>query len=636
MKQCPNCGTQLPDEAKFCSSCGTAIEAAMPPVPPPIPPDTQSSRQAQPVQSTIPSPPAQKPSLRDKVKAKAGELWQRMSLYGKVVFVSIAVFVLLALFALLFGKTFALVIAAMQIILAIVSLLMKKGVIKTARSWIGILVLAAAFALIIPYGLLCTVGHSSSSPASSASEQSQILWADLALHDVLPEPESLLGQVLLDSDEALLVNISGVSKSQYSGYIEACESAGFTVESERSDSLFTAYNTDGYTLRLLFNDSDEEMEIHLEAPEEYGTLVWPDTALPAMLPIPQSTTGEVTQNDETAFQATVSQTSQKAYQEYITACAEVGFTVEPSNGDNSYSAENDEGYRLTLRYEGNSIMSVFLEEPEYELALTITCEENLLFSRYDVEVFLGDESLGTVPHGGSETFLKELPKGSYTLKFVNAEDDSVTGETALQVEEDSTLEFGISCTSTGIDVEQAGEEEKAPAESIDESSTGEAPPASSEGSDAEESVSDASQTEPSLSEPSVPAPTEAPPQVLTAENCPALAALLQLSDPQDPTVAEFASAYYGDTIEFDGCILNLMHHGTYDTRFDVLIGAGDYDPNSARGPQFHLTDVNFYAMNVTGGDSVYTGLNVRVTAEVGEYNSMSGLFELEIVSMEIR
>ena len=124
MKQCPNCGTQLPDEAKFCSSCGTAIEAAMPPVPPPIPPDTQSSRQAQPVQSTIPSPPAQKPSLRDKVKAKAGELWQRMSLYGKVVFVSIAVFVLLALFALLFGKTFALVIAAMQIILAIVSLLM--------------------------------------------------------------------------------------------------------------------------------------------------------------------------------------------------------------------------------------------------------------------------------------------------------------------------------------------------------------------------------------------------------------------------------------------------------------------------------------------------------------------------------
>lgn len=633
MKQCPNCGAQLPDDAKFCSSCGTAIETAMPPDPPPIPTDAQSSQQAQPAEPAIPNPPAQKPSLGDKAKAKAGELWQRMSLYGKVVFISIAAFVLLALFALLFGKTFALVIAAIQIILAIVSLLMKKGVIKVTKDWIGVLVLAAAFALIIPYGLLY---HSSSSPPSSASEYSQIVWTDLALHDVLPEPESLLGEVLLDSDETLLVNLSGVSESQYSSYIQACESAGFTVESERSDSLFTAYNTDGYTLRLLFNDSDEEMEINLEAPEEYGTLVWPDTALPAMLPIPQSTTGEVTQNDETAFQTTVSQTSQEEYQEYVTACAEAGFTVEPNNGEDTYSAENEEGYRLTLRYEGNSIMSVSLEEPEYELALTITCGENLLFSRYDVEVFLEDDSLGTVPHGGSETFSKELPKGSYTLKFVNAEDDSVTGETVLQVEEDATLEFDISCTSTGIEVEEAGEEEEVPAESIDESSTNEASPTASEGSDAEESVSEASQTEPSLSESSAPAPTEVPAQVLTAENCPALAALLQLSDPLDPTVGEFASAYYGDTIEFDGCISNLMHHGNYDTRFDVLIGAGDYDPNSARGPQFHLTDVNFYDMNVTGGDSVYTGLNVRVTAEVGEYNSMSGLFELEIVSMEIR
>ena len=636
MKQCPNCGTQLPDEAKFCSSCGTAIETAMPPVPPPIPTDAQSSRQAQPAESAIPNPPARKPSLGDKVKAKAGELWRGMRLYGKVVFISIAVFVLLALFALLFGKTFALVIAAIQIILAIVSLLMKKGVIKVTKSWIGVLVLAAAFALIIPYGLLCTAGRSSSSPPSSAPDYSQIVWTDLALHDVLPEPESLTGEVHLDSDETLMVTLGAVSESQYSGYIEACESAGFTVESERSDSHFTAYNTDGYTLRLLFIDSDKEMEIDLDAPEEYGTLVWPDTALPAMLPIPQSTTGEVTQNDETAFQATVSQTSQKAYQEYITACAEVGFTVEPSNGENSYSAENEEGYRLTLRYEGNSIMSVSLEEPEYELALTITCEENLLFSRYDVEVFLGDESLGTVPHGGSETFSKELPKGSYTLKFVNAEDGSVTGETVLEVKEDATLEFGISCTSTGIEVEEAGEEEKAPAEFIDESSTSEAPPASSEGSDAEESVSDASQTEPSLSEPSVPAPTEVPAQVLTAENCPALAALLQLSDPLDPTVAEFASAYYGDTIEFDGCISNLMHHGSYDTRFDVLIGAGDYDPNSTKGPYFHLTDVNFYDMNVVGTDSVYTGLNMHIKAEVGEFDSTTGFFELDIVSMEAR
>lgn len=636
MNQCPKCGTQLPDDAKFCSSCGAAIESSVPPLPPPVPTDTQSSQQVQQAEPIVPNSPAQKPSLGDKAKAKASELWQKMSLYEKVVFVSIAVFVLLALFALLFGRTFALVIVVIQIILAVVSLLMKKGVIKVAKGWIGILVLAAAFILIIPYGLLWTADRSSSGPASSASKDSQILWADLALHDVLPEPESLMGEILFDSDETLMVNLSSISESQYSDYIEACENAGFTVESERSDSLFSAYTADGFTLRLLYNSSDGEMEIDLEAPEEYGTLVWPDTALPAMLPTPKSTTGEVTQNDETGFQATVSQTSQEEYQEYVTACAELGFTVEPSNVEDSYSAENEVGYRLIVRYEGNNIMSVSLEEPEYTLTLTITCAANLMFSRYDVEVFLDDEFLGTVPHGGNETFSEELPKGSYTLKFVNEEDDSITGESAFQVEGDATLEFDISCTSTGIRVEKARDGEDAPAEPIDEPSTNEASPTVSENSASEESLPEASQTGPSTSESSVPAPTEAPAQALTAENCPALAALLQLSDPLDFSVAEFASAYYGDTIEFDGCISNLMHHGNYDTRFDVLIGAGDYDPNSTKGPYFHLTDVNFYDMNVVGTDSVYTGLNVRVTAEVGEYNSMSGLFELEIVSMETR
>lgn len=32
---CENCGTQLPDDAKFCASCGTTLEASAPAAPPP-------------------------------------------------------------------------------------------------------------------------------------------------------------------------------------------------------------------------------------------------------------------------------------------------------------------------------------------------------------------------------------------------------------------------------------------------------------------------------------------------------------------------------------------------------------------------------------------------------------------------
>ena len=131
-------------------------------------------------------------------------------------------------------------------------------------------------------------------------------------------------------------------------------------------------------------------------------------------------------------------------------------------------------------------------------------------------------------------------------------------------------------------------------------------------------------------------PATEPVENLTVENCPDLAALLALRDPGDPSVSAFASKYYGQVIEFDGCVMNMQHHGDFDTRWDVLLGAGDYDENSALGPNFRLTDVNFYDMNVSGGDSVYAGLNVHIVAEVGDYNSNSQLFELDIISMDIK
>ena len=123
---------------------------------------------------------------------------------------------------------------------------------------------------------------------------------------------------------------------------------------------------------------------------------------------------------------------------------------------------------------------------------------------------------------------------------------------------------------------------------------------------------------------------------LTAENCPDLAALLALRDPGDPSVAAFASKYYGQVIEFDGCVNSIQNHGDYTSRWDVLIASGDYDENSVMGPNFHLTNVNFNDMNVTGGDSVYAGLNVRVVAEVGNYDSNSQLLELQIISIHVR
>ncbi len=126
---------------------------------------------------------------------------------------------------------------------------------------------------------------------------------------------------------------------------------------------------------------------------------------------------------------------------------------------------------------------------------------------------------------------------------------------------------------------------------------------------------------------------------LTVDNCADLATLVSLKDPSDPFVSTFANTYYGQVIEFDGCVTAMQNHGDYDTRYDILINTGNYDPNSACGPNFRFTDVGASDMDLQTlwlEDVLSVGCNVHVIAEVGDYNADTTLFELDVIKVEVR
>ena len=72
-------------------------------------------------------------------------------------------------------------------------------------------------------------------------------------------------------------------------------------------------------------------------------------------------------------------------------------------------------------------MKITIYEPQYNVSLEIQCVENWIFSQYDVKVYLNDNYEGTITHGGTETYSAVLNKGKHTIKFVSAEDDTLTG-----------------------------------------------------------------------------------------------------------------------------------------------------------------------------------------------------------------
>jgi len=132
--------------------------------------------------------------------------------------------------------------------------------------------------------------------------------------------------------------------------------------------------------------------------------------------------------------------------------------------------------------------------------------------------------------------------------------------------------------------------------------------------------------------------TEAPITTLTIENNEDLNALLALKDPYDESVKTFAETYAGQIIEFDGNIAYMSNHGSYKTRYDILISAGDYSETTMVGPSFQFKDVGIYDLHLTGDvpDSIRAGYNLHIVATVGKYNDVQGLFFLDPVSLEVR
>ena len=256
-----------------------------------------------------------------------------------------------------------------------------------------------------------------------------------------------------------------------------------------------------------------------------------------------------------------------------------------------------------------------MQVEKFAVQVEIACEENLLFSRYDVNIFIDDELLGTLEHGATDTYTVELVEGEHTLKAEKEDESDVDGTVEFEVSENTELSYQLSLSRDQIEIEKIEPEQDVPQkeEKIDEESTKKI-------KDTEENKDDAE-------------------EVLNVNNCEELAALLSLKDEFDPSIAEFASKYQGRTIEFDGNVAYVSPHEGYNTRFDYLIYAGDYSESEVSGPSFQFEDVNYYDLHLEGDnvpDTFDVGLNIHVVAKIEEYDSGTGLFKLNPVKITIR
>lgn len=221
-------------------------------------------------------------------------------------------------------------------------------IFRGARPLVAALVLAAAV-----------------SPLAGCSEQPQQLeWPTSGLSTVLPEPDSTFGEINSDGETRFSADIEQVTANDYRAYRDQCKEAGFTIDSNSTDSSYTAFNEDGYELRISFYESMEEFDINLEAPREFEEIAWPTMGMATLLPKPESATGSIDADSSSELIAYLADTPKEAYDAYVDACITAGFDADYRRGDDLYEAEDAQGNSLTLSYEGFDTMRISLRAPD--------------------------------------------------------------------------------------------------------------------------------------------------------------------------------------------------------------------------------------------------------------------------------
>lgn len=125
---------------------------------------------------------------------------------------------------------------------------------------------------------------------------------------------------------------------------------------------------------------------------------------------------------------------------------------------------------------------------------------------------------------------------------------------------------------------------------------------------------------------------------ITADNSNAFAAVLSADSECDRSIKTFAKESAGRTIEFNGSIADMANHGSYDTRYDILIVPGDKGSQTAVGPYFKYEDVGTSELNFTGQVPSRFGTDdkLHVVADVENYNEQQCVLFLQPVATEFR
>ncbi len=259
------------------------------------------------------------------------------------------------------GKILSGIIAIVMFVSFVTAFLMGSGVIKEKVRNMRLLPLILAFVLFIPY--FATYSATGDSPLSNLKDTETIEWNRLAMGSKLPDYGKTEAEVVWDNDRTLILYFYNQTKAEFENYIDSCKNFGYNIDVEDDGANFTAYNSEGYYLRLQWLDwGDKKLTIDLEPPKDKDQIIWPNSALVKNVPVPNYLIGEVSTESDTSYAVYLVGIEESYFAEYVSQCMSSGFNIDYSKSKTYFHGENSDGISITVEYVGFNTLYIYISD----------------------------------------------------------------------------------------------------------------------------------------------------------------------------------------------------------------------------------------------------------------------------------
>lgn len=214
-------------------------------------------------------------------------------------------------------------------------------------------------ATILPIIIMCIITSIFGPMLIKKAEQDRLIKT-LVLASCLPELPVRPIEIKENSNTILKINQKNIDKQTYDKILAKVKEK-YPLDNKDISTSYEAYDSNG--TEIILKPQFDTLEIKIRKLSHYGDIIWPASGLASTIPKPLSTKGIISVNRDEYFSADIQYMTKENLRDYFEQCKQYGYNLNIRElNQKIYESKNQNGDRLSLRYDGGNVVSITVEQ----------------------------------------------------------------------------------------------------------------------------------------------------------------------------------------------------------------------------------------------------------------------------------